>query len=363
MAPATGGGRPKGTSTERRRPSPWLMTPAIVAVWALVLLYGVMMWRPAAAQWTRDPAEWYYCHAANYNPIASQFPASWDDVVCEHLLWQLEPGGGSYASLLMEGQVAAVGLPPNIGMATRIRGFVLPARHIASYTWDCTGAVQVCKVGGSGSAAALIKSDYDVYFTGDKFNQSANTSGLVSAGQCNSYAYDGVGTVGVDVADAFWTRDPTVDWYNNVNIGTFFQAEAQTIDDDYTAGASYSCRIVDWTDEASYGPWLPAPGDLVAAPTPTPFPTWVAPPTWSAPVTQPVRAGVTPMPTACYRALWGYTTTVPVWGAEVGFPETELCVEPYEIELEFFDINFGAMLTVLGAVMGLGALLSVVKRT
>lgn len=233
---------------------------------------------------------------------------------------------------------------------------VLPPASVDSVTLECYGSVTIDwgdnegSQGTSGSAGVYK----NPYYGGDVGSIATDETGLYTVtvvSRAWNYYYSDF---------ASWWAGCSGGCANGPTLAPFHvRTSAIAITDNESHTRMATCRVVDWEDADPENPWIPG---WYYPPTPTATPGVQAVPTWSVPVTREVNIGLTPMPTECYRVVWGYTTTVPVWDVEVGFPETEACVQPYTMEFDFIGIDWWQWMVTFGVLLGVGALVSIAKR-
>lgn len=380
---AAGGGGPEGASRRRSGLAklPWIV---VGAYWLVVALLGVLRPLPAAATnpgnsayegqfssvfpYGYDSAAGYWCYVYSYRETAGA-TTYWTAETPRCELWEwdyipdsLNPGQYIIRTSPFERYGAVHDTTPNSDEWFDSYFYIVPPVSMISATVGCDFLGDRWEQGGNepttyASFALDARKDSYVSWNSDynPGNQSMSfeqTAWLVNPTTRDWDYY--VGEMGN------WTSGSTT-----VPNGMWrWRMTASANGDQEAAIATLSCSVIGYLGEYVVPTPTPAP------PTPTPYPTsgpgatpWPTPPLWSTVPTQPVSAGVEPLPTACYRVMWGYTTTVPVWDVEVGFPETEACVKPYTIDLEFLGWDFGAYLVTFGVLLGVGVLVSVAKRS
>jgi hypothetical protein len=326
---------------------------------------GTIVWANSAFAnaWpggTRDPAEWYYCHAQQ---LGSSYPSDWHDLVCEQILWQEVPGGGEvYESVQLWGTMTAQKTGVD-NVANRVRGAVIPPHGMKRVEYACIATATECSTGaGSRSGGAKFEDGGVPFSTNNEWSVSVPSA---PDNQCTTNTVDVVHWSTADYDDAFWTEASWIDNWTDGNTWPvtypYFEASAGSNDADKTVEGHFECTIVDWEDWPSWletnPPWVPGPGDLVVQPTPTPsagFPITITP---LVPVSNTVNLVIgQPGTPECTTIIPSGGISQTVFGYEIdsGWADYEICAQPTEFQLEFFGIDFSGLLLLAFGAMAVG---------
>lgn len=343
-----------------------LLLGAVIAIVFSALMPGRAL---ADIPGGRDPGMWYFCHAQRSSSTSGAFTGDYGPLTCEIVLFQAEAGGGgAYDSVLMEASVVAVG--GGSGSMAQLRGYVLPARGIKSFTYRCTGgSAKTITAAAFGTTAVANAAVQAAWFTTDSSTWTVSAASPVWPGTPSSSAtINTVSTFRALTDDKFWTEDPSVSWdgASPSGKGVRFEAAAANSNGNSGTSANFSCQILTWLSWASWlgsnPEWTPGPGAIVVGPTPTPETIWEAVP-W-VPITDSVY---TPIFNLGPGEDGGCTMLIPeqsieIGGNQYGWYGFEMCRTDFSLGLSIFNEDVNYWLNVALSVGGLAIVWSIIKR-
>lgn len=339
------------------------MTKTVVVFVALLwflFLPGVALATDGFPGGVRDPEVWYFCVSSRHDTDGMDYVGDvWTALECVDLLWQLDPGGVTYSSLLFEQSVTVVGFPAE-SEAANIKTYIAPSQGVKSYDFSCTGFAEVCRVNSGGSKSVFVYVDDAVWFGGATYAAGAPMT-PAAVGECAATNVDWAGSRSTTFYDKFWSV-PIVagtDLYPN------FEADARTLDDSISGSAGLSCQITGWVEWAewleTHPPWLPyippaAGFDILPVPIST-IPIPHPPTTIEFGISDPITDEV------CYTLIPSTEREVAWWSGvyTVGFDAVEVCNVERSVSLVVDEFDFGGIATTLATLLGAGALWALLR--
>lgn len=315
---------------------------------------------------TRDPDEWYYCYSSRYNPEGISLTGiPWDSMHCEQLLWQESTGGGGiYESLQYVGGVQVEDDQADDGEIAVVRGWIIPSQGIKRYQYSCSAGASYCNYGNGSYSAGVIGQDANVWFNAPMGFWSISNA-APSVGACATASINVVSDAQALGYDKFYSPDMVTGWTTvSGNDYPFTEAQAATINNNRSGGASYSCSIIAWEHWPEWlvtnPPWVPDIPD--SEPTPSPI-SWVPVP-W-VPITDTTNAPVFDIGPGvdggCHMVI--PQQSVEIGGNQYGWYGFEICRTDFELGLSLFGEDVDAWLNVVLALGGLGIVFSIIKRS